>query len=1503
MKRLLRLFLTRIGFRQQLVLTFTIGIVCLTLLSSLALSALSSRTVRAKLVEQGRQVTETFAAQSTLALLYHSAENATESARAMLAFPDVRGVAIYDLEHRILLAAGEEELLLDDGGQWPDKLRLERETAQAWHFVAPVYARPGGDEEESPFVARPPEPELIGFVRVVMGKGTLKAMVDDILHGNLIISIALASVLLLSLLAITNRVTRPLKNLAEIMRQAPLGQERLRAEVRGPKDIIVMESAFNTMMEVLEAREQELKTARDVALALARAKSEFAANVSHELRTPLNGILGMLELLHDMGLTSKQSEYVEVARNSGDALLTLINDILDFSQIDSRKLNLQPVEFRLQEILDDVVGLLGGQAQRKDLDLGYAITEPLPAVLRGDPARIRQVLINLVGNAIKFTERGEVAIEVRALEAAGDNVLLCFEVQDTGIGIPVNAQQRIFEPFFQADSSTTRKYGGTGLGLAICRQLVEFMSGEINVESKPGKGSRFWFKVPLEQTAQFSDRSEASHTSVAGLRVLIVDDSAVNRRFLEQTLSAWGMYHQSAADGWQALEILRTAAVQGRPFELAIIDELMPGLKGTDLVRQLAKDPAIAQVKVVMMTNRQLREGDEPTLTPIAGCVAKPVRHSRLYDCIATIIKQPKENAAPKLLPAGKGIAGIHLGSHILVVEDNRANQQVAIGMLQRLGCRVEVAVSGREALEAVIRGPYDLVLMDCQMPHMDGYEATRQIRALEAGHSPIPIIAMTANVQEGDSERCLAAGMDDYLSKPLRLKVLQEKLQRWLAPRRLKAATSMACIDNDAGTEMPARDQSLDPEVFSELREHMGDAFSRMIEVFLEDMPVYLAALEQAVLEADAPKLRELAHSVKGSSRNFGANRLSAVCKQLEELSHSGSINGAAELLAVLAIEYELVKTALQHEIQPDKERRASGDEGQPRVLIVDDDRGMRLALRKVLEEDGYRIEEAGNGMQALALCARHMPDLILMDAVMPEVDGFSACKRLRQQPGGGHIPLLIITALDDERSIERAFAAGATDYIPKPVHFAVLRQRVARLLRAGRAERHVRQLAYHDVLTGLPNRALFMERLGELLERARPEEHKLAVLFLDLDRFKLVNDTLGHDVGDLLLKAVAERIHRVVRAGDLVARLGGDEFTIILDRIRSPEVAAGVAEKICNVLSEPFVFMEQEMYVTTSIGISMYPVDGQDIGTLIKHADTAMFRAKEQRGHYRFYEDGMGVAIAKRLELESALRRALERNEFVIHYQPQADLMTGRIVGMEALVRWQHPERGLVPPAEFIPLAEETGLIVALGEWVLHNACLQLQSWLQQGFAPLVVAVNLSGRQLESQDLVEKVAMVLNKTGLPPHLLELEITESIIMQRAEDIIPMLHRLKEMGIKLAIDDFGTGYSSLSYLKRFPIDMLKIDRSFLQGIPTDPDDGAIITAIVALAKSLRLKVTAEGVELKEQKVFLQEQGCHMMQGYYLSKPLSAAVFEQQFLQQNKTYRLLAPEGYSTAQAI
>jgi diguanylate cyclase (GGDEF)-like protein len=721
---------------------------------------------------------------------------------------------------------------------------------------------------------------------------------------------------------------------------------------------------------------------------------------------------------------------------------------------------------------------------------------------------------------------------------------------------------------------------------------------------------------------------------------------------------------------------------------------------------------------------------------------------------------------------------------------------------------------------------------------------------------------------------------MDDYLSKPVVMDELKALLEQRLAGRERRAAVAGAGASGGAAEQKPV----LDTHIAEELYRLVHREFSDILRIFFDETPGLIATLQQAVAAGDSEQAMRTAHRMKSSSASMGALRLSDACREIELSARAGIISASLhDLAARLDDEFEHLRIELETfslDLQVSS-LTVNPLTDNALVLVVDDDRAMRQMIHKVLASNGFRVEQAEDGAQSLDVCLRSVPDIVLMDALMPVMDGFEACSRLRQQPGTEAIPVLMVTGLNDEQSVDRAMKAGASDFITKPIYWPLLLQRLRHILANQRAEKQIKHLAYHDTLTGLPNRVLFHDRLQQALSQAIREEHPMGVMFLDLDRFKIINDTLGHDVGDELLKAVSQRLINCIRQGDTVVRLGGDEFTIILPVIGKAEDAAFVAQKILITLAEPFLLNHQELHITSSIGISLYPNDGGDTQTLIKNADIAMYRAKDLgKNNYQFYTADMNSRALETINLENALRHALERNELLLHYQPQIDIRTGRIVGVEALVRWQHPEFGLVSPVKFIPIAEETNLIIPIGEWVLRTACEQGVRWREQGLPVWRMAVNLSARQFRHQDLLQPIRRILQETGFDPHHLELEITESLIMQGAGKTIAILEALDEMGIRLSLDDFGTGYSSLSYLKRFPIDTVKIDRSFVRDIHTDPNDAAITSAIIAMAHSLRLSVIAEGVETEEQLAFLRERNCNEYQGYYFSKPLPAEQVER-----------------------
>ncbi|HSE58267.1 MAG TPA: EAL domain-containing protein [Nitrospiraceae bacterium] len=693
-----------------------------------------------------------------------------------------------------------------------------------------------------------------------------------------------------------------------------------------------------------------------------------------------------------------------------------------------------------------------------------------------------------------------------------------------------------------------------------------------------------------------------------------------------------------------------------------------------------------------------------------------------------------------------------------------------------------------------------------------------------------------------------------------------------------------------------------------------------------------------------------------------------------------------------------------------------------RPLVLVVDDEPGIQSLIGETLSQAGFEVEAVSTGEEAVTRFPLLKPDLVLMDVLLPRMNGFAACSLLRRLPQAAHVPIVFMTSFEDTESVERAYEAGATDFMSKPFNPLILGHRVRYLLRAGaalrelsrskehlahaqhlaqvgswewdlakrqlrvseraaiilglairefsgsldefllvapatvgglfksvlesnfvphhpsrqdhtltmpdgeqrtvsiqaralptedgrtvvsltgtvqditerrRIEEHIHHLAYYDSLTGLPNRLLFRDRAQQALASAKRHEAMLGILFLDIDRFKFINDSLGHSAGDALLKQVAERIVEAIRASDsvvrpgssetagAVARLGGDEFTILLPDLRQPDHASGIARRILSAIANPFLVEGREVFITGSIGISLHPTDGENLEELLKNADTAMYQAKnEGRNNYQFYSRSMNEMAADRLALENDLRRAIERHELRLHYQPLVDIHTGLVIGVEALLRWAHPTRGLLPPGRFVDLVEEIGLGQAVGEWVLETACRETSPWQSPDGRPLIVAVNVSNAQFSDRGLVTRLSRLLRETGFAPARLELELTETIMMPQPEEAAAILQQLKGMGLRLALDDFGTGYSSIGHLRTLPFDTIKIDRSFITEVATNATDATIAEAMITMAHARDLRVLAEGIETVPQLSLLRQLGCDEVQGYLFSPPVPADCIPQ-----------------------
>jgi signal transduction histidine kinase/CheY-like chemotaxis protein/HPt (histidine-containing phosphotransfer) domain-containing protein len=772
--------------------------------------------------------------------------------------------------------------------------------------------------------------DRIGTVYLWAGRGELNSL---LMRALAILAVTIAAALGIALLAATRLqriISGPILALADAAETVSRTRNyALRVPSAGEDEVGKLVVAFNDMLAQTHARGVELVTyqgeleskvatrtaelagALKDAQAAARAKADFLANMSHEIRTPMNGVIGMLELLESEGLDPQRSSMLETARNSAEALLGIINDVLDFSKIDAGKLTLEDIDLELLPLAEEVSTLFAQQAHAKGVEVTCFVDQSVPSLVRGDPIRLRQVIANLLGNAVKFTEKGEVGVEVRAHELSGDAVQIEIAIRDTGIGMKPETVDNLFESFTQADTSTTRRFGGTGLGLAITKRLIEAMRGTIEVESAPGVGSRFVVKLPMSVAAAPPKQRRADLSSVS---ILIVDDNATNRLVLEHYLGSLGVHSRSVESAVAGLQCLREAAAADEPFDMVLLDYQMPQMDGVGFLSALRGDPQINATKCLVLSSIGDRQGGIER-SEVAAWLSKPVRRSQLYSAIAMVAGVSAGWTAVQARTSSAESASSvsqRFRANVLLVEDNAVNQQVASRLLASFGLQASIVANGVEAIERTQHEHFDVIFMDCQMPVMDGYEATRRIRDRERveARARMPIVAMSANAMQGDRVRCLEAGMDDYIAKPVKREHLAQTLARWLNETRSGSAEPQITKSHMTADA----DNALDEAVFERLCELFEDDVSDVIGAYLADTPVQFDVMSQAIAAADHPVLDRAAHSLKSSSRSMGATKVADLAERLETCGRKrGSLEEARTLLTDLRQAYAQAELILR--------------------------------------------------------------------------------------------------------------------------------------------------------------------------------------------------------------------------------------------------------------------------------------------------------------------------------------------------------------------------------------------------------------------------------------------------------------------------------------------------------------------------------------------------------------------------------------------------------------
>jgi len=1206
-----------------------------------------------------------------------------------------------------------------------------------------------------------------------------------------------------------------------------------------------------------------MESAREAALVeaerLARLRSEFMARMSHELRTPLNGILGYAQmLLGENRLTERQDMMLNVIQQSGEYLLNLINEILDFAKIEAGKQELSLSDVPLPGFLRNLAGIISVRAEQKQLAFVCDIATNVPEGIRVDETRLRQVLLNLLSNAVKYSEQGQVSLRVTVLEPGR----LRFEIQDSGIGIESGHLKTIFQPFEQAGNSQHRD-GGAGLGLAISCELLRLMGSAIDVTSRVGQGSTFGFDldVPFVGVCAGVIPAEQLITGYRGprRRVMVVDDVDENRTLLVDILSHLGFETVEAANGRECLD-----SVEIQAPDLILLDMVMPEMDGLEAAHRLRCLPGFGQTPIIAVSASA--SSNDIALAMKAGVsffLSKPIDIRKLMVQIAGFLKLDLVYALPDA------------------------------GLPSQYGPNEWLDAPSQEEMEILYRLAQEGSMRDIirQAAYMEGLDQryrpfARQLRTMAQCYQSKAILELVERYINRNPTTMTHA-IFAATAAPTVLIVDDIPVNLGVAVEHLEARGYRVVIAQE-GEEGLQRAVLVQPDIilldvmlpgqdgFEICRRLKADAKTRNIPVIfmtaLSEEGDKLAGFKAGGVDYITKPLR-IGEVIARVDTHLN---LSLMQKQL--LAQNQQLQQHRQELKQQVAERTAELSSSNHSLEAE-----IGERQRAEAALRDSER----QYRSLVENTPDTIVRYDRNCR----CLYANPNMI------KELGGEAERilnRTLAEFPGGN-------PAIEYQARIGQVFADGRPTDFEWSWQSAEDRQLVsyirltpefdaddgvASVLAVGRDiteideyRRNIHRLAFYDVLTNLPNRALLAERMRQTIADAALQGYRFALLLLDLDRFKDVNDTLGHGVGDLLLCDVAERLQHCVRACDMVARLGGDEFAMLLPQVAQGEDMAALADKIVNVFELPFQVSGTELFISASIGIALYPDDSTDIDALFRYADSAMYHAKKQgRNNFQLYARELTTRSSERITLEAALRYARNNDELELYYQPQVDLTSGHITGAEALLRWNRQE-GAVTPDKFIPVAEDSGLIVSIGEWVLLTACKAAVQWNIGRAIPFKIAVNLSTRQFLQNDLLASVRDILQKTQCQPQWLKLEITESLLLDDSSEILEVLNAFDVMELALSIDDFGTGYSALSYLNRFPVSQIKIDQSFVSDIPADQDKSELVKAMIFIAQALHLELIAEGVETREQADYLNTHGCLAAQGYLFGKPMPHAEFE------------------------